>query len=44
MDIKEILGKIMGGIVVDKKNASNNAKKINFDLFSKQVYKPVDSG
>ena len=43
MDIKQILGIIMGGIVVDKNNASNYAKKLNFDLYSKQCYKPIFS-
>ncbi len=43
MDIKQILGEIMGGIVVDKNNASNYAKKLNFDLYSKQCYKPIFS-
>ena len=43
MDIKQILGKIMGRKVVDKNNASNYAKKLNFDLFSKQFYKPIFS-
>ena len=41
MDIKSILGKIMGGIIVDKNNAHNHAKKLNFDLYLKQCYNPL---
>ena len=41
MDINSILGKIMGGIIVDKNNAHYHAKKLNFDLFLKQFYNPL---
>ena len=42
MDVKAILGKIMDARVVDKKDANDYSKKLNFDLFSKQFYNKIN--